>query len=128
MLRRYVMQYFVDIKLLFLGGPELCQGNFQSNYTFDDNSSPIINVTLCGIPRPVVQVIFIDEKLDVLNTTVNTYTHIYALQIPRLSQRTCGKELTVIATGHNGILTKKTKIFIGSCKYDRYIYLHVFFL
>ena len=103
--------------ILHLGGPELCQDSFPSNLTFEENSSPKISLTLCGVPQPVVQGEFNGETLIVVNTSVNSYTHNYTLQLPQLTQRACGKELTVKTTGHNGSLIKKTRIFLNNCKY-----------
>ena len=114
--------FYVDIDVLYLGGPELCQGGFPSNFTFDDNSSPKINITYCGVPQPKVNAEFIGEKLNVVNTTVNSYTHDYTLELPRLDQTVCGKELTATATGHNGTITDKIKIFLKNCKCGYYVY------
>ena len=109
----------VDIDVLHLGGPKLCQDSFPSNFTFDDNSSPRINVTLCGVPQPVVRGDFIGETLNVQNTTVNDFTHNYTLHLPLLTQLACGKNLTVTANNSiGGILTETTQIFVRNCKYD----------
>ena len=45
------------------------------------------------------------------------------VELPRLTQAKCGKELTVTATGHNNTLTDEIKIFVKNCKYDSYVYL-----
>ena len=63
---------------------------------------------------------FAGQKLTVNNVTVNSYTHAFKLQLPRLTQQVCGEELQVTATGYNGTLTDKTKIFVENCKYDYY--------
>ena len=111
----------VNMNALHLGGPKYCQDDLQSNYTFDvNNSSPTINITLCGVPRPVVEGHFIDKKLEVTNSTVNDYTHNYTLQLPQLKQAVCGKELIINASGYSGILTNTTKIFVKNCKYFYY--------
>ena len=94
-----------------------------SNLTFDDSSSPRINVVLCGVPQPQVRAKFIDEELNVMNRTINNYKHNYTLGLPRLTQMVFGKELTVVATGHNGTLTKNVQIFVRNCKYDYYVQL-----
>lgn len=112
----------MDIDILHLGGPELCQDNFPSNFTFDDKRSPQINITLCGVPQPKVQGTFNRQNLSVLGTTVNSYTHTFTLQLPQLTQTECGKELTIIATENNHTLTYQTKIFVENCKYDYYIH------
>ena len=114
--------FYVDIDILHLGGPELCQDSFPSNFTFDDKSSRSINITLCGIPQPVLQGEFNGQKLKVLNSTVNKYTYNYTLQLPELTQTVCGEDLTITATGNNGTLNKTTKIFVENCKYFCYSY------
>ena len=124
------MMIFTSIMdVLHLGGPELCQEDFPSNYTFDDKSSPKINITLCGVPQPQVQGEFIKENLNVLNTTVINYLHNYILQLPQLTQTVCGKELTVTATvkgnEYDGTLSKTTKIFVENCKYFYYSCLFI---
>ena len=114
--------------MLYLGGPEFCQGGFPSNFIFDDNSSHRIIITLCGVPQPEVQAEFNGQKVvKVINATVNSYTHIFILELPLLTQRVCGKELTVTATGYNGTLTNKTKIFLKDCKYLLRLFTLVFF-
>ena len=93
-----------------------------NNDTFDDSSSPRINITLCGVPPPIVVGEFLGLNLTVRSTEVNSYTHNYTLELPPLTQRVCGKELTltatVTATRYNGNLTRKMKIFVKNCKYD----------
>ena len=68
-------RFYIDTNALYLGGPDFCHGGFPSNFTFDDNSSPRILITLCGVPQPVLQGKFIGQKLIVKYTTVNSYTH-----------------------------------------------------
>ena len=108
---------------MHLGGPHYCQHGFPATYSFDDNSSPRINTTLCGVPQPLVQGVFSDQNLTVLSGTVNRYTYIFTLQLLLLTQRACGKELTLTSTGYNGTLTKKCKIFVETCKYRNHNYL-----
>lgn len=86
--------------------------------TFDDNSSLKINLIVCGVPRPVVEGKFIGKTLNAQNATVNSFTTNYTLELPQLTQTTCGKELTITATGLNDkSITLKTKIFLRNCKY-----------
>ena len=68
---------------------------------------------------------FAGQVLNVINTTVNSYTHTFTLQLPRLTQQVCSRELEVTATGYNatGILAEKTKIFVKNCKYDYCVHL-----
>ena len=121
----YVYLY-VDIDVLYLGGPEFCQGGFPSNFTFDDNSSPIIVITLCGVPQPLVVAEFAGQKLKVIKAALNSYTHNFTLVLPQLTQTQCGRILEVTATGYNDALTDKTKIFLKNCKYDFYVHLVLF--
>ena len=111
---------------MHLGGPELCQDCFPSNFTFDENSSPRINVTIYGAPQPKVQAEFNGQVINVRNETLNTYTHNFTLELPRLTQAACGKELKMTITGNNRTLTNKTKIFPKDCKYAYYFHLFLF--
>ena len=106
---------------LHLGGPKYCQDDLQSNYTFDvNNSSPTINIILCGVPPPVVEGHFIGEKLMVTNSTINNHTKSYTLQLPQLKQAVCGADLIITARGYSDILTNTAKIFVKNCKYFYY--------
>ena len=109
---------------LHLGGSVFCQGqSLPSNFTFDDYSSPRISIVLCGTPQPTVEGEFIGQKLNILNKTIDSYTHNYTLQLPRLTQISCGKELTVTAIGCNGVIANKTKVFVKNCKYEYYVHV-----
>ena len=66
---------------------------------------------------------FLGLRVNVLNRTLNGYTFNYTLELPQLIQTGFGKDLTVTATGNNGTLTKKSKIFLRNCKCDHYISL-----
>ena len=91
-----------------------------------ENSSPRINITLCGKPQPAVHVEFIDPNVKVTNATINSFTYNYTLQLPRLTPETCGKELTITATGFNNTrINDTTKIFLENCKYNYYDYIVV---
>ena len=119
--------FYVDIDVLYLGKPEFCQGGFPSNFTFEDNSSPRIVITLCGVPQPLVEAEFAGQKLNFIKGALNSYTHTFTLELPLLTQTKCGRELQVTATGHNGTsITDKTKIFLKNCKYDFYVHLILF--
>ena len=96
-----------------------------SNGTFDEKSSPRINITLCGVPPPVVEAEFLGLKLTVVSKRVNSYTHNYTLELRQLTKTACGKELTVTATGYNRNLNEKMKILLKNCKYH---YMFVLFL
>ena len=79
------------------------------------------------MPEPVLKAEFLGLKVNVLNTAVNNYTYSYTLELPRVRQFACGKDLTVTAAGYNGALTKKTKIFLRNCKSGYCIYLFIYF-
>ena len=71
-----------------------------------------------------MQAEFIGQKLNVLSTTINNYTHNYTLELPQLAQKACGKQLTVTTTRYNGTLTEKIKIYMSKCKYGYYVHLN----
>ena len=79
------------------------------------------------MPEPVLKAQFLGVRVNVLNTTVNRYTFNYTLELPRLTQIACGKDLTVTATGHYDALTKTTKILVKDCKFVYFIHLFFFF-
>lgn len=108
---------------LHLGRPEFCQGSLPSNLTFDDNSSPRINIVLCGTPQPTLEGEFIGQKLNIFNMTIDSYTHNYTLQLPKLTQISCGKELKVRAIGNDGVIADETKVFVKNCKYEYCIHV-----
>ena len=116
------LDFHIYIDVLYLGGPQLFQGGLPAYYSFDDNSSPKINIIVFGVPQPIVEGEFIYQKLNVLNKSINTYTHNFTLELPQMTQKACGKELTVIATGYNGTLIEKIKVFVENCKY-LYVFL-----
>ena len=111
-----------DIDNLHLGGPQFCQDSFPSNITFHDEGSPRIKITLCGVPATKVEWKYSGRKVSVLNEKINKYTHNFTLELPQLRKIDSDKELTVTASGHNGILNKTTKICRGNCKLDHYIF------
>ena len=108
---RICFYFHIYIDALYLGGPQLFQGGLPAYYSFDDNSSPKINIIVFGVPQPIVEGEIIYKKLNVLNKSVNTYTHNFTMELPQMTQKACGKELTVIATGYNGTLIEKVKSF-----------------
>ena len=104
-----------------------CPGrSLPSNFTFNDNSSPRINILLCGKPQPTVEGEFFSQKLNIFYKMMDSNTHNYTLQLPRLTQISCGKELTVRTIGCNGIIANKAKILVKNCKYE--LYFNKFFL
>ena len=75
------------------------------------------------MPQPVVQGELIGQIISVQNATVNSYTNVYTLQLPLLTQAICGKVLTVTVTGYSGTISKTTNIFVESCKYFYFLHL-----
>ena len=55
--------------------------------------------------------------------TIDSYTHNYTLQLQRLNQMSCGKELTLRAIGNNGVIDDETKVFVKNCKYEYYVHV-----
>ena len=103
---------------LNLGGPEFCEGNPQSRYDFSENDTQVINVTFCGVPAPILQWTFHDNPtVTAKGNARNYYTYEYSIQLPKLTQQTCGGKLILNATGYkteNATLT----VFLTKCKYE----------
>ena len=93
-----------------------CKGDLQSNYTFGRNASPHINLTLCGVPPPNVTWSFHVKDGIATRELVENDTYEYSIQLPQLTQETCGKELVLNVTGHNST-EKRLRLFLDSCKY-----------
>ena len=54
------------------------------------------------------------QKINVIDTTVNSYTNSFILQLPQLIQNACGRELQLTTIVYNGTSTYKTKIFFNT--------------
>ena len=80
------------------------------------------------MPEPVLKGEFLGLRVNVLKAAVNSYTFRYTLELPRVGEISCGKDLTITAAGYNGTLTKKTKIFVRNCKSGCCIYLFFFLI
>ena len=102
--------------LLYLGGPVFCQGDLQSSYIFGSNVDPHINLTLCCVPPPTVTWSFHGKDGNATRELVGNYTYEYLIQLPRLTQKTCGRELILNVTGLNNT-EKRSQLFLDSCKY-----------
>ena len=101
---------------MYLGGPEFLKG-LESNYTFDSNATPVINFTLRGIPAPnVTWWLHKDYTGNASREQSDSYTNKYLIQLPKLTQKTCGRQLVLKASGHN--MTERTAtMFVADCKY-----------
>lgn len=86
------------------------------NYTFNSDVLPVINVTLCGVPAPILHWTFHNGATMVATREpINTYTYKYLIHLPNITQKTCGVELSLNATGTDKI--KKTiSVFPAKCK------------
>ena len=101
----------------YLGGPEFCSGDLHSNFTFGNVAHPVINITLCGVPAPVVQWMLHDGAINLAEMSrLNNYTYVYSMQMAKLTQKTCGRNIILKATGYN-VTERKSKVFLSSCEY-----------
>ena len=101
---------------LYLGGPEFCIDDLRSSYTFGRNVHPLINLTLCGVPPPYVTWRFHEEGGNATSEFINSYTYKHFIQLPQLTQETCGRDLVLNVTGYNST-EKRLRLFLDSCKY-----------
>ena len=102
---------------LNLGGPEFCEGNPQSRYDFSENDTQVINVTLCGVPAPILRWNFYDFPTKIaMGNARNHYTYEYSILLPNLTQETCGRKLILNATGNKTERAELT-VFLTKCKY-----------
>ena len=124
---------YISIHLIFadkcvclnLGGPEFCEGILQSRYTFSENDTQVINVTLCGVPAPILQWKF--HHFPTKNATRNArnhYTYEYSIELPKLTQETCGRKLILNATGNKTERAELT-VFLTRCKYENFSIRHL---
>ena len=102
--------------LLHLGGPVFCKGDLQSNYTFGRNVRPSINLTLCGVPPPNVTWSFHGKDGIAKRDITDYYRYEYFVQLPQLTQETCGRNLALNLTGHSSIV-KELQLLLDSCEY-----------
>ena len=78
---------------------------------------PVINITLCGVPAPVVQWRLHDGANYLAEMSrLNNYTYEYSMQLAKLTQKTCGRKLILKATGYT-VTERKSKVFLSSCEY-----------
>ena len=109
---------------LNLGGPEFCKGNPQSRHNFSENVTPVINVTLCGVPAPILLWNFNDGVAEnATRKAINYYTFEYSMQLPELTQETCGRKLALTATGNESI-KEELLVFLDSCKSENISLYH----
>ena len=104
---------------MYLGGPEFLKG-LDSNYTFGSNVTPVINVTLCGIPAPnVTWLLHTDYAGNASREESDRYTYEYSMRLPKLTQKTCGRQLVLNVSGYN-MTERTTTVFVTECKYPHH--------
>ena len=103
------------ICLIYLGGPEFCEKDLKSNYTFGIDVTPVINVTLCGVPAPVVRWRFHGGANAVATRKeINSHTYQYMIQLPNVTQKLCGREITLNFIG-KATLERKLHVLLSKC-------------
>lgn len=89
----------------------------KSNYTFGIDVFPVINMTLCGVPAPVVRWKFHDGANAVATReAINSHTYKYTMHLPIIAQKLCGKVLTLNVTGR-ATLERKLRVFLSKCMF-----------
>ena len=107
-----VCHSFNQMSLLYLGGPEFCQEDLKSNYTFGGNDYQVINVILCGVQAPVVHWKFQNgSNFVAAREPINAYRYMP----PTVTQKSWGRELTFHAKGKT-TLERKFLVFSAKCK------------
>ena len=101
---------------MYLGGPEFLKG-LECSYTFGSNVTPVINFTLNGVPAPNVTWWFHkDYAGNALSEQSDSYKYELSIQLPKLTQKTCGRQLVLRASGY--YTTERTAtVFVTDCKY-----------
>ena len=111
--------------MLYLGGPEFCNGDLKSSYNFSNNVGQEIRVILCGVPAPYLEWrVHGDVAKPAKRAPLNSYTYLYVIELPLLTQKFCGRELMLNASGNNSIQEKRP-VFLSNCKYGSIILGHV---
>ena len=101
---------------MYLGGPEFLKG-LESEYTFRSNVTPVINFTLHGVPAPnVTWMLHEDDAGKTTREQIYIYKYKYSIQLPKLTQKTCGRQLVLKAIGYN-ITERRITVFVTDCKY-----------
>ena len=114
-----ICEHFLALVLnisLYLGGPEFLKG-LKSSYTFGSNITPVITFTLHGVPAPnVTWWLHKDYAGNASREQRDSYTYKYSIQLPKLTQKTCGRQLVLKASGYN-VTERTTTVFVTNCKY-----------
>ena len=89
----------------------------ESNYTFGSNVTPVISFTLRGVPAPnVTWLLHKDYAGNASREQSDSYTYEYSIQLPKLTQKTCGRQLVMKVSGYN-MAERTTTVFVTKCKY-----------
>ena len=89
----------------------------KSSYTFGSNITPVVNFTLLGVPAPSVSWWLHEDYAGyVSGEKIDSYIYKYSIQLPKLTQRTCGRQLVLKAIGYN-MTERTTTVFVTDCKY-----------
>ena len=71
---------------------------------------------MCGVPAPIVRWRFNDGPIAVATRdAINFYTYQYLVQLPKLTQKSCGGELTLNASGII-VIERKICVFLEKCE------------
>ena len=96
--------------------PEFLKG-LDYSYTFGSNVTPVINFTLRGEPAPnVTWQLHEDDAGNATREQSDSYKYEYSIQLPKLTQKTCGRQLVLKASGYN-MTERITTVFVTDCKY-----------
>ena len=69
------------------------------------------------MPAPIVHWSFYSSGISLTRRVkLNNYTYEYLIQLPKLTQETCGRELTLKATGYF-VTHRRPHVILTSCKY-----------
>ena len=89
----------------------------ESNYTFGSNVTPVVNFTLRGVPAPnVTWWLHKNYAGYISREQIDSYMYEYSIQLPKLTQKTCGRQLVLKASGYNKS-ERTTTVFVTDCKY-----------
>ena len=76
----------------------------------------MLNVTICGYPRPQYKWTFLEQKLGYSEKVLtDSHKYIFFGQLPKLNRHMCGKDVTFTATNSYGELKISAKILM-KCK------------
>jgi len=101
-------QFGSEIKLIVQGGPIFCADQIPATRTYNENATPAISVTVCGIPKPTVTWKLGASSLPggvSINSSTQSHGYDYSITLPNLTPSMCGKQLLLQADGYSGKVT-----------------------